>query len=69
VPANEKREDKFVRLALKRIGAVKAKIKGIKNLARYPHTEAQAAKIVAELKKMAADIEAAFVPAEDEFKF
>jgi hypothetical protein len=69
VPPNETREEKFVRLATARIGVVKSKIRLIKNLAHYPHTEEQAAKIVAELNKMAADIEAAFNPRRDDDTF
>ena len=71
VPENESREQQFVRLAEKRVTAIKAKIRGIKNLARYPHTEDQAAKIVDALKAMATDIESAFNPVreQDDFKF
>lgn len=66
VPENESREQQFVRLAEKRVTAVMVKIRGIKNLARYPHTEEQAAKIVTALKTMAADIESAFNPVNEQ---
>jgi hypothetical protein len=71
VPENEAREDKFVRLALKRMGALKSRVRQIGNLASYPHTDEQAAKIVAEVKRMAAYIEEAFTPEPetDEFNF
>jgi hypothetical protein len=71
IPADEKKEDKFVRLALQRMNALRGKIRQVKNLARYPHTEDQAKRIVGELKTLAADIEASFVPREknEEFRF
>lgn len=70
VPEGERREDKFVRLALHRMTALKVKARQVKNLANYPHTEAQAAKIVGELKTLAAEIETAFVPrSDDQFSF
>ena len=52
VPADESREDKFVRLAVQRMSALKGKIRQVKNLARYPHTEEQAKRIVTELKAL-----------------
>lgn len=59
-----------MRLALKRINALKGKARQIRNLAAYPHTEEQAAKIISEVKQMAAYIEDAFAPkTDDEFKF
>jgi hypothetical protein len=70
VPEDETRHDKFVRLALARMSALKAKARQVKNLAIYPHTETQANKIVGELKALAADIEAAFAPrGSDRFSF
>jgi type VI protein secretion system component VasF len=70
-PAEESREDKFVRLAVQRMNALRGKIRQVKNLARYPHTEEQAKRIVSELKAFAADIEGAFVPREknEDFRF
>jgi hypothetical protein len=62
VPEGETREDKFVRLALARMTALKQKAEQVKNLAAYPHTEYQANKIVAEFKTLAAEIEAEFKP-------
>ena len=71
VPADETKEQAFVRLALHRMNATKAKIRQVKNLARYPHTKEQANRIVSELKSLAAEVEAAFVPreADDTFRF
>jgi hypothetical protein len=71
IPENEAREQTFVRLAVARVSSMKAKVRLIKSLANYPHTEAQAAKIVAEFKKMSDDVEDAFSRKveSDEFKF
>jgi hypothetical protein len=71
VPTGETKEEAFVRLALQRMNAVKGKIRQVKNLARYPHSDEQAKRIIAELQTLAADVEAAFSPREtnDEFRF
>ena len=71
VPANESKEDKFVRLTLFRMKNVKSKVRQVKNLAAYPHTAEQAARIVAEFKALTAEIEKAFSPRakNDEFTF
>ncbi|MBR0879658.1 hypothetical protein ACVMGC_001060 [Bradyrhizobium barranii subsp. barranii] len=71
IPEGEKREDKFVRLAIQRMNAVQSKIRQVKNLARYPHTEDQARRIINELRQMAIDIETAFTPREkpEQFRF
>jgi hypothetical protein len=70
-PINETREEKFVRLALARMPNVKRQIRLVANLASYPHTEAQRDKIMSELRKMVADVDAAFSPKtrDDNFRF
>jgi hypothetical protein len=71
VPANESKDDAFKRLALKRVNACMAKGRQIKNLARYPHTDEQAKKIIDQITMLADEIEEAFSPREknEEFKF
>jgi hypothetical protein len=71
IPDGEKREDKFVRLALYRVGKVKKTAQQIEILATYPHTEEQADKIIDEMKTITAEIEAAFARRRRtaEFKF
>jgi hypothetical protein len=70
VPPGETKDGAFVRLAVKRMSAVKAKVKGVKNLARgYPRTPEQSARIVSEFKKLANEVEAAFATKEEDKTF
>lgn len=71
VPANESKDEAFVRLTVHRMNGVMGKIRQLKNLARYPHTEEQAKRIISELKALVTDVEAAFAPREknEQFKF
>jgi len=71
VSADETKEEKFVRLAVQRMNALKGKVRQVKNLARYPHTEDQGKRIVSEIKGLANDIEEAFGPRvkKDDFTF
>jgi hypothetical protein len=47
VPANESREDKFVRLAEQRMPNVQKHMRLVCNLADYPHTDEQRSEILA----------------------
>jgi hypothetical protein len=71
VPVGESREDKFVRLALQRMPNVQKHMRLVGNLATYPHTEAQRAKILGELRALVEEVEAAFEPkhGRDRFNF
>ena len=68
---DESREEKFVRLALQRMPNVKKHMRLVSNLASYPHTDAQRDKIISELRKLVAEVEAAFAPSrrDDSFRF
>jgi len=57
---NESREDKFVRLSLNRMRALKRQGRLVCNLAAYPHDNLQAERIVSEAQTVAADIDKAF---------
>lgn len=75
VPPKETREQKFTRLAIKRMRALKARMRLVKNLATYPHTKDQAEKIISECFKGVHEIKSAFEhsgksgSARDEFAF
>ena len=72
LPAGETREDKFVRLAEGRMTKVRAAIRRLCTLGRdYPHSEQQRGRVIAEVRRMAADVEAAFSVRDkaDEFRF
>ena len=71
VPANESREDKFVRLAEQRMPNVQKHMRLVCNLADYPHTDEQRSEILGELRSLVAEVEAAFAPSNrrDVFKF
>lgn len=58
----ESKEAKFVRLAVHRMNALKNRVRQVKNLARYPHTDEQAERIVGAFKEFADDVEKAFRP-------
>jgi predicted DNA-binding transcriptional regulator AlpA len=60
IPEGESRRDKFVRLATRRMTALKSGMRSIVNLARYPHTDDQREQILGELRKMISSIEEAF---------
>ena len=71
VPANESREDKFVRLAEQRMPNVQKHMRLVCNLADYPHTDEQRSEILGELRSLVAEVETAFAPSNrrDAFKF
>jgi dTDP-4-amino-4,6-dideoxygalactose transaminase len=71
IPADETRQEKFVRLALYRMTNLKSSARGIANLAKYPHTDEQRNKIISELRKIVAEIDIAFTPKtrDDNFSF
>jgi len=71
VPANESREDKFVRLAEQRMPNVQKHMRLVGNLADYPHTDEQRSEILGELRSLVAEVETAFAPSNrrDAFKF
>ena len=64
VKPGESRADKFTRLALARMPKVKKVMRMVCNLAKYPYSEAQAAKLIGEIDRMASEVEveAAFKP-------
>jgi len=72
ITPGESRADKFTRLALARIPKAKKAMRMITNLAKYPYSEAQRAKLIGEINRMAAEVEAAFKPkgrSSDSFTF
>jgi len=60
LPVGESREQKFHRLALARMEKLRHDIKMICNLPAYPHSEAQANRIMAEVQRLAEKVEIAF---------
>lgn len=74
-PIGESREDKLVRLAQIRMTHARAVMRRLCTLGRnYPVTDAQAERIIAEVKRLAGEVEDAFTPKEkpvrsDEFTF
>ena len=56
----ESRNQIFVRLALARMTRLQKQVKLICNLPAYTHSEAQAAKIVEEMRRLTRQVEAAF---------
>jgi DNA anti-recombination protein RmuC len=65
----------FIRLATKRMSTLKKTIRLLKNCANYPHTPAQAQRIIDEASKMKNELVSAFESAgksgaaSDEFSF
>jgi hypothetical protein len=67
IPPDESREAKFTRLTLQRMPNFKKYARLICNLADYPHSDAQKARIISEVRRMAGEVEAAFAsPARDD---
>ena len=73
IAPDESREAKLVRLGQIRMTQAKGVMRRLCTLGRdYPYTEAQAARIIGELQRLVAEVEAAFAPREersDEFHF
>lgn len=60
VDPNETKEQKFIRLTRQRMNKILPAIGNLENLARYPHTDAQADKILTALQSAVNSVQRAF---------
>lgn len=75
IPKDEKPNEKFVRLAVPRMTAFKARARMLKNLASYDFSDAQFKRMIEECEQAVLDIRSAFMRAQsrgknvDQFRF
>jgi len=73
LPEGESRQDKFVRLAERRMTKVRIAVRQVLMLGKYyPHNDEQRERVIGEMRRLALEVQAAFEPKplrSDEFKF